>query len=38
LRAWAFAAIIGENLTTHLFNVAWSTSTPRSPMISSRLR
>ena len=38
LRAWAFAAIIGKNLTTHLFTIAWSTSMPRSSMISSRSR
>lgn len=30
--------MIGENLTTHLFNVGWSTRTLRSAMIFSKSR
>ena len=36
--ACAFAAICGAHFTTQRFSVAWSTSTPRSAMISSRSR
>jgi len=36
--AWVSAVISGESLTIQRFNVAWSISTPRSAMISSRSR
>jgi len=37
-RFCASNAIKGENLTTHLLSVAWSTIIPRSAVISSRSR